>query len=126
MAKQKISISDPQGQAIPRSQAEETLALHIRAARLPEPEREYRFHVERRWRLDFAWPRHMIAAEVEGVTYQGGRHQRRKGYEMDCEKYNAATIAGWTLLRFTQEQIRSGAALALLEEAFRQGRVERA
>src|SRR5690606_39740371 len=56
------------------SALEDALALHIRAHKLPEPVREYRFHPERRWRFDFAWPDLRVAAEVEGGIHIGGRH----------------------------------------------------
>lgn len=48
------------------SELEETLAFHLKAAKLPAPEREYRFDPERRWRFDFAWPDQMLA--VEGLS----------------------------------------------------------
>lgn len=94
-----------------RSKGEETLAEQVSAAKLPRPEREYRFHVERRWRFDFAWPRYMVALEVEGW----GRHQRYVGYAADCEKYSAAAELGWRVLRFTTEQVKSGAAIQTLQ-----------
>lgn len=83
--------------------------------------REYSFHVERRWRFDFAWPARKLAVEVEGVTYgeKGGRHQRAAGLEGDCEKYNAAVLLGWRVLRFTPRQIKRGEALPVIERALR-------
>lgn len=59
------------------------------------PEREYRFHVQRRWRFDFAWPTERVALEIEGR----GRHQTVAGTRRDCEKYNTATLMGWRVLR---------------------------
>ena len=95
------------------------LALHIKAVKLPPPEREYRFHPTRRWRLDFAWPDRKIAVEVEGVVHDGkGRHQTAKGYAADCEKYNSALLDGWKVLRFTPNVIKSGSAVAWIERAF--------
>lgn len=101
-----------------RSDIEETLTNHIWLAGLPEPQREYRFHAKRRWRFDFAWPKLHIAAECEGGTWQQGRHTRGAGFELDCEKYNAATLDGWRVLRFTSEQVKSGYALQCLEKIF--------
>lgn len=69
----------------------------------------------RAWRFDFAWPALKVAAECEGGTYSGGRHTTGTGFEKDAEKYNAAAERGWTVLRFTQRQITSGAALETLE-----------
>ncbi len=98
----------------PLSQLEETLALHIRAAILPEPVREHRFAPPRRWRFDFAWPDALVAAEVEGGTRSGGRHVRGSGYEADCEKYNTAAIDGWCVLRFSSQMVADGRAIAVI------------
>jgi len=85
------------------STLERTFAFHWRilAPDAPEPEREYRFHPTRRWRLDFAWPEHKTAVECEGGLYVRGRHVRGSGYEDDCEKYNEATALGWRVFRVT-------------------------
>jgi len=99
------------------SKLEETLLLQVTATGLPRPEREYRFATPRRWRFDFAYPGCKLAVEVEGGVWVNGRHTRGAGYQSDCEKYNAAALAGWRVLRFTTAMIRSGEALATLEQA---------
>ena len=99
------------------SQLEATFALHLRCALLPEPVRELRFDPSRRWRFDFAWPDHRLAVEVEGGTWCGGRHTRAAGFEADCEKYNAATLQGWRVLRVTGPMVCDGRALRLVEGA---------
>lgn len=96
---------------------EAALAFQIRAAKLPEPEREFRFHPKRRWRFDMAWPKRMLAAEYEGGIYANGRHTRGKGYEGDLEKYNAAMLLGWRVLRFSARHVTSGDALSMIERA---------
>jgi very-short-patch-repair endonuclease len=90
------------------------------------PMREYRFHPERRWRFDFAWPDHFIAVEVEGLTPLGGRHQRMAGFRSDLEKYNAAAMLGWLVLRFTDLEIKRGIAIKTIVAAFeeRNGKAE--
>jgi very-short-patch-repair endonuclease len=93
----------------------DSLGFILEAAGLPAPRREYRFSPPRRWRFDYAWPDRRIALEIEGGTYNGGRHVRGKGYEADCEKYNAAALAGWTVLRVTTAMLNDGRALVLLE-----------
>ena len=85
--------------------------LQLRADKLPEPVREHKFHERRKWRFDFCWPDKMLAVEVEGGIWTGGRHTRGDGYEKDAEKYNAATEMGWRILRFTPKYLRSGEAL---------------
>lgn len=95
-----------------------TFAAILEAVGLPAPETEHRFAPPRRWRFDFAWPDRRLALEVEGGTWTHGRHVRGRGYERDCEKYNAAALAGWTVLRVTTAMLGDGRALALLAEAF--------
>lgn len=75
---------------------------------------EHRFHAVRRWRFDIALPDRMIALEIEGGAWVGGRHVRGTGYLADMEKYNAATESGWRLLRCTWDHVRNGEALDLL------------
>lgn len=79
------------------------------------PVLEYRFDSVRRWRFDLCWPELKLAAEIEGGTWVQGRHIRPKGYENDCEKYNAAVLAGWRVFRFTTAMIGDGRAIATLE-----------
>ncbi len=64
-------------------------------------EHEYRFHNVRRWRFDHANPEHMLAVEYEGGIWTKGRHVRPMGYKNDCDKYNSASLNGWTVLRYT-------------------------
>lgn len=99
-----------------RSQPEAELGNQLHLAGLPEPCCEYRFAPPRRWRMDFAWPEHKVAAEVDGGVYTQGRHTRGKGFERDCEKVNKAVCLGWRVLRFTPKMVESGEALQVLEE----------
>lgn len=80
--------------------------------------REFPVAADRKWRFDFAWPDdRRVALEVEGGTWTGGRHVTGAGFEADCEKYSAAAIAGWRVLRVTSSQIRSGAAAQWIARA---------
>jgi very-short-patch-repair endonuclease len=79
-------------------------------------ERQYRFSHSRRWKFDFAWPSIMLAVEVEGGVYSGGRHVTGTGYTADCEKYNAAALRGWTVLRYTPAMLKKGAVNDIYEE----------
>jgi len=76
------------------------ILLRIRAAGLPAPAQEYRFHPTRKWRFDLAYPDKKIAIEAEGGVWTGGRHTRGGGYTKDAEKYNAAVVLGWRVLRY--------------------------
>lgn len=95
------------------------MALQLRALGL-QPETEHRFHPARRWRFDFAFPALRLGVEVEGGLYSRGRHVRPAGYEADIEKYNAAALAGWMVLRFSPAQVKSGRAASMIEEAVKQ------
>lgn len=108
-----------------RTKLEDALAFQIKAAGLPIPEREWRFHPTRRWRFDFAWPGDKLAVEVEGgiwLSLKGkkGRHNTGKGIEEDMVKYNAAALLGWRVLRVSPGHVRSGEALQWIEGALRE------
>ncbi len=86
----------------------------------PDPTTELMFHPKRKWRLDFAWPTHMIAVEIHGGIHSGGRHTRGRGFVEDRAKMNEATLLGWTVLEVTPEHIKSGQLRAWLLAAFNQ------
>lgn len=100
-----------------QSHLEAQFNLIVRAAELPEPETEVKFHESRRWRFDFAWPDAMVAVEIEGGTWSRGRHTRGSGFIADCDKYNAAAVLGWRVLRFTGEHLNDpDAVVAILHQ----------
>lgn len=102
------------------SDLETILAFHLKAAKLDGLFlREFRFHSLRKWRFDFAYPQKLLAVEVDGGTWAGGRHNRGKGYEADCVKYNEAALIGWRILRFTGAMVIDGRALDYIEKALR-------
>lgn len=98
------------------SALEARFAQHIKALQLPAPVTEFRFHPERKWRFDFAWPKLRIAVEIEGGVLSQGRHVRPQGFTNDCEKYNHASQLGWRVLRFTGADVRSGSAIQLVQQ----------
>lgn len=98
-----------------------SIAEQIRAAGLPEPVTEHQFHPVRKWRFDWAWPAHMVAVEIDGGTWSGGRHVRGKGYEDDCVKINEATLLGWKVIRVTTKMVADGRALDFIERALKHG-----
>lgn len=84
-----------------RAKAEEQAQLFLAAigSRLPSPVREYRFDETRRWKFDYAWCAQRVALESEGGVFVAGGHNRGAKFVKDCEKYNAATLAGWRVFR---------------------------
>ena len=79
------------------------LLLLLREAGLPAPQLEYRFHSERRWRFDLAWPEYHLAVELDGGEWlaRGGRHNT----DADREKLNHAAVLGWRVLRFSGQML---------------------
>lgn len=67
------------------------------------------------------WPRSKVAVELEGGIWVMGRHTRGAGFEKDCEKMNWAALHGWRVFRFTPGMIKSGVALATVEDALKGG-----
>lgn len=70
-------------------------------------ETEYRFSPPRRWRFDFVLKpvKTKIAIEIEGGTFHRSHHTSGKGFAKDCEKYNAAAMDNWLVLRYTPQTI---------------------
>ena len=99
------------------------LVTQIRMAGLPAPAAEYHFaplvdgKPVRRWRFDLAWPADLVAVELEGSLFTGGRHGGARSAIRDVEKYNAAALLGWRVIRTVPAMVRSGAALVLVEVA---------
>ncbi|AZY50856.1 hypothetical protein ACLQ9F_12010 [Bordetella avium] len=101
------------------SRLEEQFARDLRALKVLEAQREFRFAPPRRWRFDFAWPEQKFAVEIEGGVWTSGRHTRGAGFVADTEKYNAAALAGWKVLRFTEKSVRDGSAVELVARYLR-------
>jgi hypothetical protein len=83
------------------------------APELPLPLPGHSFLASRQWKFDFAWPTLKVAVELEGGTFSGGRHVRGVGYAKDCEKYNAAALEGWLLLRYTSDMLSNDPAAVI-------------
>lgn len=71
---------------------------------------EYKFHLVRRWRFDYAIPDIKLAVEYHGhagfVGKKASGHSTIKGLTNDCEKMNSAIAAGWRVLAFTALHFR--------------------
>ena len=97
------------------SEGESLLKMQLKALKI-EFEQEFKFHAKRKWRADFHITGKKLLVEVEGGIWSGGRHTRGKGYLGDMEKYNAATVMGYQVLRFSTEQVKSGLAIQQIEK----------
>ncbi len=74
--------------------------------------KEFQFHPIRQWRADYFLPDLKLLIELEGGVFGFGKkngtlggHNRGKGYIQNLEKYNAATIEGYKLLRYANVEI---------------------
>jgi hypothetical protein len=75
----------------------------------------------RKWRFDFAEriipkKRPRLAFEIEGGIWIYGGHNRGKIYQENLDKYNTATQLGWTLFRFSSQDVLSGKAKEFVRE----------
>lgn len=76
---------------------------------IPEPEYEYKFCPDRKWRFDLAWPENpmdykhpinrAIAVEVDGGIWIAGGHNRGAQIKKTWEKENEANCLGWHILK---------------------------
>ena len=101
------------GEKVP-NEFEAKLARELKTLKI-EFEQEFEFHPKRKWRADFHLVGKKILVEVEGAIWSGGRHTRGKGYLRDLEKYNAATMMGFQVIRFSTDQVKSGHAIQQIE-----------
>jgi hypothetical protein len=86
-----------------------------RAYGIAEPVREHVFAAPRKWRFDYAWPSQRVALEVEGGVWTGGRHISATGFLKDIEKYNAAAVRGWRVVRCTPKTLLLPATFEMLK-----------
>jgi hypothetical protein len=115
------------------SKLEIQLLNQIASCGIETPIQEYRFAAEhvgmgkgvrdrlkdaglKDWRFDFAWPGEMLAVEVEGGAWTGGRHTRGKGFQEDILKYHSAMMLGWTVYRCESKIISERKALEFIKK----------
>jgi len=93
------------------------LEIHIRELRLTEFRTEFYFCGLRAWRFDYAFPKLELAIEIEGGIWTpgGGGHNRGRAFQDDLEKYNTAASLGWTVFRFSCEDILKGKEIVFLD-----------
>ena len=92
--------------------------LHCKALGLPVLTPEHLFHPTRKWRFDYAFLGHLIAVEIEGGVWTGGRHTQGSGFTKDREKYNEAAKLGWRIFKFSPTEANNGKAANYLSSVF--------
>lgn len=63
------------------------------------------------------WNGNMLAIEYEGLMAEKSRHTTIDGFTGDCDKYNAAVLLGYKVLRYTAKNYTqmAGDLLTLLK-----------
>ncbi len=84
--------------------------------------KEHKFHLERKWRFDFALPDKKIGIEYEGINSQKSGHTTLSGYTKDTDKYNEAQALGWNVIRFTVKNYKS--VIAVLERSLEKNDID--
>lgn len=87
----------------------------LKSAGIPLPTPEYKFLASRRFRFDYAWPDFMLALEIEGGVWTGGRHTSGAGFVRDMEKYNLAAMDGWTVVRTVPDKLLRTETINMIE-----------
>ena len=82
-----------------------------------EPVMEHKFHPDRKWRFDLSWPDKLVALEIEGGAWSGGRHTSGSGFVKDMEKYNAAVLLGWRILRCVPDDVTMKETIDMVKKA---------
>jgi hypothetical protein len=69
---------------------------------LPAPEPQFEVYDNKRFiaRLDLAYPKQKL-----GIEYDGAHHRERITFQRDAKRANALAAAGWTILRFTYDDM---------------------
>jgi very-short-patch-repair endonuclease len=101
------------------------LGIHLRELGLL-PDYELKFDADRNWRFDVYCQEQRIAIEIHGGQFSGGHRRgwwnkkealRRQALglrdtpqEDEYLKLSTATMAGWRVLQFSNEQVNDGRA----------------
>ena len=98
------------------NEAEELLAIHLRELDTGfDPQVLY--SMNRRFRADFRLYPEPILIEIQGGVYSRQAHGSISGILKDNERLNEAAIAGFRMLRFTPDQVKSGEAKETIARA---------
>jgi len=106
LAHRALQLSDDRAESPPESRLRLALVL---AGLAPVPQHEIRVGGRFVARVDLAFPAARIAVEYDGRVV----HERADVFTRDRQRHNELVQAGWTVLRFTAEDLRWGAARAV-------------
>ncbi len=91
------------GYVPPGSELERRLLGILRQGGLPPPERQVAlpWRDEAEGRVDLAYPNRRMIIEADGRRW----HTRAQDFEVDRQRDRAATLAGWSVYRFTWPEV---------------------
>jgi hypothetical protein len=99
-ARRALALADPSAGSVAESEAR----LLFHDAGLPPPLSQFAVDLgDLMARLDFAWPAQRVLVEIDGREWHVGPGP----FQRDRTRQNALVQAGWLVLRFTVEDIRS-------------------
>lgn len=101
------------------SKYEDQMAIQIKQVGLPIPERQYKWHPDRKFSADFAYPAIKLLIEIDGAIWVKGGHSSGTGITRDRIKDAEALIQGWKVLRVTSDMVKDGTAIGYLEQIFK-------
>ena len=73
----------------------------------------------KRYRADFAHLPSRCLIEIQGGTFNRGRHVTGSGYERDARKFNLATMGGWKVFLLTSQTAKDAAWHEMIAAALR-------
>jgi very-short-patch-repair endonuclease len=99
----RVLAERPAGAPPTGSELETRFLQCLRDHEMPHPERQHvvRLGNGRTVRLDAAWPRHLLFAELDGAGAHDGWEARRR----DMRRQTAVVALGWRPLRFTWDDV---------------------
>ena len=84
------------------------------------PEYSFALPLGRKFRFDLCQPQRMLGIEIEGGIWRkgGGAHSHPTNILRDAEKQNIAVLMGYSVLRFTTDEARSGTPIKFIEALY--------
>lgn len=106
-AAEVLSLVDPLSGSVPESVAR---CLFVTAG-LPAPICQFTITSDGRQiaRVDFAWPHVRLVVEIDGFEW----HFSREAFQRDRTRQNDLVLRGWTVLRFTADDVRLRPAMVV-------------
>jgi very-short-patch-repair endonuclease len=104
---------------------EDEFSFQCRAYKLPPHVRQFPFansldiaNPRRRYRADVCFPDYWLMVEIDGAIWQkgGGGHSHPTGIIRGMKKLNDAALWGYSMIRFTTDEVTSGHAIGFTQK----------